>query len=46
MSKEQIQKAIQKARKSMEAAVKELDFIQAAKYRDEMYALEKVLKKK
>jgi excinuclease ABC subunit B len=40
MSDEQVKKAIDKARKSMEAAVKELDFIAAAKFRDEIFALE------
>ena len=37
MSKEQIQKAIQQAKKNMEKAVKEMDFLSAAKYRDEMF---------
>jgi excinuclease ABC subunit B len=40
MNAEQLKKAIQKARKSMEEAVKELDFIEAARYRDEIKALE------
>ncbi|MFC1733906.1 excinuclease ABC subunit UvrB [candidate division KSB1 bacterium] len=44
MSKEQLQKAINKLRKNMEEVVKELDFIQAAKLRDEMYVLQKILK--
>lgn len=44
MDEGQIRKAIDKARKSMEAAVKELDFIAAAKYRDEVFALEERLK--
>ncbi len=35
-SKEQLQKAIQQAKKNMEKAVKEMDFIAAAKFRDEM----------
>jgi excinuclease ABC subunit B len=43
MSKEQIQKAIQKVRKEMEAAVKDMDFIEAARLRDEMFALQKKL---
>jgi excinuclease ABC subunit B len=43
MTKEALQKAIQKARKSMEEAVKELDFVEAARYRDEIFGLEKVL---
>ena len=37
MSKEQVQKAIQQAKKNMEKAVKEMDFLSAAKYRDEMF---------
>lgn len=44
MDEDQLRKAIDKARKSMEAAVKELDFIAAAKYRDEVFALEWRLK--
>lgn len=43
MSKAEIAKAIQQARKQMEAAVKELDFINAARYRDEIKQLEKRL---
>ena len=43
MSKEQIQKAIQKLRKEMEAAVKDMDFIEAARLRDEMFAMQKKL---
>jgi excinuclease ABC subunit B len=41
MSKEQIQKAIQKVKKEMEAAVKDFDFIEAARLRDEMFALQR-----
>ncbi len=40
MSKEQIQKAIAQAKKNMEKAVKEMDFLAAAKYRDEMLELQ------
>jgi excinuclease ABC subunit B len=43
MSKDQLQKAIQKTKKSMEAAVKELDFIEAARLRDEMFAFQKLI---
>ena len=39
MNKEQIEKAIAKLERQMKAAVKELDFIEAARYRDEIYAL-------
>ena len=44
MSKEQIQKAIQQAKKNMEKAVKEMDFLAAAKYRDEMIELQERIK--
>ena len=43
MSKEQLQKAIAKSKSNMEAAAKELDFIEAARYRDEMYELQNLL---
>ena len=41
-SKEQIEKAIATAQKNMKKAAKELDFIAAAQFRDEMMALEKL----
>ena len=44
MSKEQIQKAIQQAKKNMEKSVKEMDFLAAAKYRDEMMELQERIK--
>ena len=44
MSREQLQKAIQKNRKSMELAVKDLDFIEAARFRDEIKDMEELLK--
>jgi len=43
MSKEQIQRAIQKVKKEMETAVKDFDFIEAARLRDEMFALQEKL---
>jgi len=46
MSKEQLQKTVTETRRKMEKSAKELDFIQAAKYRDELYALEKELSNK
>ncbi len=46
MSKEQLVKAIDKAKRSMEKEAKELNFIEAARYRDEMYALQKMLEGK
>ena len=39
-SKKDIRKAIQEAKKEMEKAVKERDFMKAAKYRDLIIALE------
>ena len=46
MSEEALVKAIEKTKKSMRKAAKELDFIEAARLRDEMYELEKLLKGK
>ena len=46
MDKNQLQKAIDNAQKKMQKAAKEMDFLEAARYRDEMFALEKVLKNK
>jgi excinuclease ABC subunit B len=46
MSKEELQKAINKTRKAMEAAAKEFDFAEAARLRDEMFALEKLFSTK
>ena len=43
MSKPQLKEAIDKLRKEMEKAAKELDFLQAAKLRDELFAYEKVM---
>ena len=40
LSKPEIEKKIREARKSMEKAAKELDFMQAAKWRDEIKALQ------
>jgi excinuclease ABC subunit B len=45
MNKDQIAKAIQKTKKKMDEAVKELDFIEAARLRDEVFGLEELLKK-
>ena len=45
MSREQIQKAIAQTRKLMEKAAKELDFMEAARLRDEMQELEARVKK-
>ncbi len=42
MSKEELQKAITRTRKAMDTAAKEFDFAEAARLRDEMFALEKL----
>ena len=41
-----LQKAIQSSKKNMERAAKEMEFMDAAKYRDEMFALEKMMQEK
>ncbi|MEF9986660.1 MAG: excinuclease ABC subunit UvrB [Bacteroidales bacterium] len=46
MDKEQLQKSITSAKKEMEKAAVELDFIRAAKFRDEMNALKELLQTK
>ena len=46
MSKEEIKNQIKQTQKKMEAAAKDLDFIEAAKFRDELDALKKVAIKK
>ncbi|MFN4082899.1 MAG: excinuclease ABC subunit UvrB [Bacteroidia bacterium] len=43
MSKEQIKKAITETEKRMLKAAKEMDFMEAARLRDEMFALQKLL---
>lgn len=42
MSKEQLRKTISKTKKQMEVAAKEMDFIEAARLRDEVLELEKL----
>ncbi len=46
MSKEQLQKAMNNSRRQMEKAAKTLDFVEAARLRDELFALEKLFKEK
>lgn len=46
LTKEKLQKLVAKTRKSMESSVKELDFLEAARLRDELFALEKLLESK
>ncbi|MAY83291.1 MAG: excinuclease ABC subunit B [Flavobacteriales bacterium] len=46
MKPEQLEKAIAQTRRQMEKAAKDLDFMEAARLRDEMFELEALLKKK
>ncbi|GAB3826961.1 excinuclease ABC subunit UvrB [Pontibacter rugosus] len=46
MKRDELEKLIKKTEKQMEAAAKDLDFLQAAKYRDELADLRKLLKSK
>lgn len=46
MTQPQLNKSIEEAKKRMQKAAKDLDFVEAARLRDEMYALQDVLKKK
>jgi excinuclease ABC subunit B len=46
MDKGALEKAIAKAKSAMQKASKNLEFIEAARYRDEMYELEKIMKEK
>ena len=44
MSRQQVEKAVEQAKHNMQKAAAELDFQAAAKYRDEMWALQQYLK--
>jgi excinuclease ABC subunit B len=44
MNKEELKKLAERTRKSMEKAARELDFMEAARLRDEFLALEKLIK--
>jgi excinuclease ABC subunit B len=46
MNREALEKAIEKSKKGMEKAAAELDFIEAARFRDEMADLQKLLRSK
>jgi excinuclease ABC subunit B len=46
MTKSELQKSIDKTKKDMALAAKEMDFLLAAKLRDEMFALEKVMEER
>ena len=44
MSRPQVEKAVENAKRNMQKAAADLDFMAAAKYRDEMWALQQYLK--
>ena len=44
MSRQQVEKAAEQAKRNMQKAASDLDFLAAAKYRDEMWALQQYLK--
>ena len=44
MSRPQVEKAVEQAKRNMQKAAADLDFASAAKYRDEMWALQQYLK--
>jgi excinuclease ABC subunit B len=46
MSKPQLEKLIDQTRKKMQQAAKDLDFMEAARLRDEMFGLQEITKKK
>ncbi len=46
MSQQELQKSIEKTKKDMVLAAKEMDFLMAAKLRDEMYALERIMQER
>jgi excinuclease ABC subunit B len=45
MNEDALEKAIENTRKAMEKAAGELDFIEAARLRDEMYTYQKLINK-
>jgi len=46
MTKPELQKSIEKTKKDMVLAAKDMDFLLAAKLRDEMYALERIMEER
>ena len=46
MSKAEMQKSIDKTRKDMAKAAKDMDFLMAARLRDEMFAMEKIFEER
>jgi excinuclease ABC subunit B len=46
MNKPQLEKAMEKVRKAMQSAAKRMEYLEAARLRDELFALEEILKGK
>jgi len=46
LNKEQIAKSLEQTKKKMEKAAREMEFMEAARLRDEMFALQKLLEEK
>ena len=46
MGKDELRKLVDNTRKSMEKAAKDLDFMEAARLRDELIEIEKLIEKK
>jgi len=46
MSADQLRRSIADTRKQMEQAARQMDFLSAAKYRDELFALEKLMQER
>ncbi|MCU0416506.1 MAG: excinuclease ABC subunit UvrB [Cytophagaceae bacterium] len=46
LSKDQLEKELDKTKRAMERAAKDLDFMEAARYRDEMIRIQEILKEK
>ncbi|ABG57302.1 excinuclease ABC subunit UvrB [Cytophaga hutchinsonii] len=46
LNKTELTKMIDRAKKDMDKAAKDLDFVEAARYRDEMFALQKIIDSK
>jgi excinuclease ABC subunit B len=45
MDEDSLKKTIEKTKRDMEKAARDHDFIEAARYRDEMYKLQEILDK-
>jgi len=46
MTKDELERTIQNTKRKMQVAAKDLEFMEAARLRDEMFALEKLYKEK